>query len=429
MVVAEVDLWGIRAGAVAWNGVANHGVFEFEPDFLKLNLDISPLKMPLADARSGKRIYQFPSLNPETFQGLPGLLADSLPDKFGNRLIEEWLTRQGRAVQSMNPIEKLCYIGSRGMGALEFKPSLPRYDKPSESLQVDELVRLASDILHQRNSLETNLEKPTDQGIEDIIRVGTSAGGARAKAVIAYNPETSDVRSGQAQHSEGFDHWIIKFDGVSNDLLGDPQGYGRIEYAYHLMAKACGINMMECRLLEENGRAHFMTKRFDRVGTEKLHMQTLCGIAHFDYNMPNVYSYEQAFQVMRQLRLPYPDAEELFRRMVFNVICFNCDDHTKNISFLMDKRGVWRLSPAYDMTYAYNPENRWLKQHQMAVNGKRENVFKADLLKVGSEMNIKKPLETISAVQEAASKWSDFAAQAGIPENQVSAIGRLISRL
>jgi serine/threonine-protein kinase HipA len=426
MVVAEVSLWGIQVGAVAWNEATNHGVFEFEPEFLKLDLDISPLKMPLAEARNGKRIFSFPALNTETFQGLPGLLADSLPDKFGNRLIEEWLARKGRTVQSMNPIEKLCYIGSRGMGALEFKPSLARYDKPSEQLQVDELVRLASDILHQRNSLETNLTD-TNTGIEDIIRVGTSAGGARAKAVIAYNPATGDVHSGQAQQSEGFDYWIIKFDGVSNDLLGDPLGYGRIEYAYHLMAKECGIAMTECRLLEEGGRAHFMTKRFDRVGTEKLHMQTLCGIAHFDYNMPNIYSYEQAFQVMRQLRLPYPDAEELFRRMVFNVICFNCDDHTKNISFLMDKAGEWRLSPAYDVTYAYNPDNRWLKQHQMAVNGKRENIYRGDLLKVASEMNIKKPLEIITNVQSAASNWAHHAQKADMPISQIEKIGRLIN--
>ena len=427
MVVAEVILWGIRVGAVAWNEVENHGVFEFEPDFLKQELDVAPLKMPLNEARKGNRIFQFPSLNPETFQGLPGMLADSLPDKFGNRLIEEWLARKGRTAQSMNPIEKLCYIGSRGMGALEFKPAIARYNEPSEPLQVNELVRLASDILHHRNSLETNLENPENNGIEDIIRVGTSAGGARAKAVIAYNPQTGDVRSGQAQHSKGFDYWLIKFDGVSNDLLGDPQGYGRIEYAYHLMALACGINMTESQLLEEGSRAHFMTKRFDRVGTEKLHMQTLCGIAHFDYNMPNVYSYEQAFQVMRQLRLPYPDAEELFRRMVFNVICFNCDDHTKNISFLMDKNGDWRLSPAYDVTYAYNPENRWLKQHQMAVNGKRENIYRADLLKVASEMNVKKPLEIISAVQNAANNWNEFASQAGIPASQAVSIGNVIS--
>jgi serine/threonine-protein kinase HipA len=427
MVVAEVNIWGMRAGAVAWNEDGNHGVFEFDRDFLKLDLDISPLRMPLAEAVGGKRIFSFPSLNPETFQGLPGMLADSLPDKFGNRLIEEWLARQGRTVSSMNPIEKLCYIGSRGMGALEFKPALARYDESSEPLQVDELVRLASDILHQRNSLETNLDEPKSNGIEDIIRVGTSAGGARAKAVIAYNPETGDVRSGQAQHSEGFDYWIIKFDGVSNDLLGDPLGYGRIEYAYHLMAKASGINMTECRLLEEGGRAHFMTKRFDRIGTEKRHMQTLCGIAHFDYNMPNVYSYEQAFQVMRQLRLPYMDAEELFRRMVFNVLCFNCDDHTKNISFLMDKQGEWRLSPAYDVTYAYHPENRWLKQHQMAVNGKRENIYRADMLKVASEMNIKKPLEIISSVQNAAGKWREFAERASIPEIQAAAIDKLIN--
>jgi len=427
MVVAEVLLWGIRVGAVAWNESANHGVFEFEADFLKQDLDVAPLKMPLSEARNGKRIFQFPSLNPETFQGLPGLLADSLPDKFGNRLIEEWLARQGRTVQSMNPIEKLCYIGSRGMGALEFKPAIASFKEQSETLQVNELVRLASDILHQRNSLETNFTSSNNNGVEDIIRVGTSAGGARAKAIIAYNPQTGDVRSGQAQQSEGYEHWIIKFDGVSNDLLGDPQGYGRIEYAYHLMAKECGISMTECRLLEEGGRAHFMTKRFDRNGIERLHMQTLCGIAHFDYNMPSVYSYEQAFQVMRQLRLPYPDAEELFRRMVFNVICFNCDDHTKNISFLMNKSGEWKLSPAYDVTYAYNPDNRWLKQHQLSVNGKRENIYRADLLKVATEMNIKKALEIIASVQEAAGKWSEFASTAGIPEGQSAAIGRLIN--
>jgi serine/threonine-protein kinase HipA len=427
MVVAEVLLWGIRVGAVAWNEASNHGVFEFEADFLKQELDVAPLTMPLAEARNGKRIFQFPSLNPDTFQGLPGLLADSLPDKFGNRLIEEWLSRQGRTAQSMNPIEKLCYIGSRGMGALEFKPAIASFKDRSETLQVNELVRLASDILHQRNSLETNFTSSNSNGIEDIIRVGTSAGGARAKAIIAYHPQTGDVRSGQAQQTQGYEHWIIKFDGVSNDLLGDPQGYGRIEYAYHLMAKECGINMTECRMLEEGGRAHFMTKRFDRNGTDKLHMQTLCGIAHFDYNMPNVYSYEQAFQVMRQLRLPYPDAEELFRRMVFNVICFNCDDHTKNISFLMNKRGEWKLSPAYDVTYAYNPDNRWLKQHQLSVNGKRENIHRADLLKVASEMNIKKPLEIISDVQEAASKWKGFAALAGMPNGQITAIDELIN--
>jgi serine/threonine-protein kinase HipA len=426
MVVAEVLLWGVRVGAVAWNESSNHGVFEFDSEFLKQGLDIAPLKMSLAEARNGKRIFSFPSLSPETFQGLPGLVADSLPDKFGNRLIEEWLSRQGRTAQSMNPIEKLCYIGGRGMGALEFKPTIAPFENPSEPLQVDELVRLASDILHERNSRKTSISA-TSQGIEDIIQVGTSAGGARAKAIIAYNPKTGDVRSGQAQHSNGFDYWIIKFDGVNNDLLGDPQGYGRIEYAYHLMAKDCGINMTECRLLEEGGRAHFMTKRFDRVGTEKLYMQTLCGIAHFDYNMPNVYSYEQAFQVMRQLRLPYPDGEELFRRMVFNVICFNCDDHTKNISFLMNKNGEWRLSPAYDVTYAYNPENRWLKQHQMAVNGKREHISRSDLLNVANEMNIKKPLEIITSVQEAVSKWFGFADSAGIPRNQAEKIGRLIN--
>ncbi|MBL4587563.1 MAG: type II toxin-antitoxin system HipA family toxin, partial [Flavobacteriales bacterium] len=355
MVVSQVNIWGIRMGAVGWDNDRQLGVFEYDPEFLKRNLDVAPITMPLREAKNGNGIFSFSGLNTETYQGLPGLLADSLPDRFGNRLITEWLKRQGRTVASMNPIEKLCHIGARGMGALEFEPTTASFESPSETLEVEELVQLARTILHQKDGLRSNLNTGSETGIEDIIRVGTSAGGARAKAVIAYNPKTGDVRPGQADGKKGYEHWLIKFDGVNNDLLGDPAGYGRIEYAYHLMAKNCGIRMAECKLMEEHDRAHFMTKRFDRIGTEKLHMQTLCGIAHFDYNQPALYSYEQAFQVMRQLRLPYPDAEELFRRMAFNVLCFNCDDHTKNISFLMDRNGEWRLSPAYDVTYAYNP--------------------------------------------------------------------------
>jgi serine/threonine-protein kinase HipA len=261
--------------------------------------------------------------------------------------------------------------------------------------------------------------------LNDIIRVGTSAGGARAKAVIAINDKTGQVRSGQVDIPKGFEHWILKFDGIMDDKLGETAGYGRIEYAYYRMAKDTGINMEECRLIEENGRAHFMTKRFDRKpGNKRIHMQTLCAIAHFDYNDPNSYSYEQLFQIMRKMRLPYEDALEMYKRIVFNVVGKNLDDHTKNISFLLKKGDSWRLSPAYDVIYNHNPEGKWTRRHQMSINGKRENISYKDLLVLGKENNIKTSKKIIEQVLETLAKWKDYATDAGIENNRIKEIGK-----
>jgi len=424
--VAEVILWDKNVGAVLWDDNRGYAILEFEQSFIKRVLDISPVIMPLNELQKGNTIFSFPSLSRETFFGLPGLLADSLPDRFGNRILDAWLTRQGRDLQSVNAVERLCYTGKRGMGALEYKPALhPTGKYQSGPIEIEEIVKLANEILDERKNVHSNLTENSEKALLDIIKIGTSAGGARAKAVIAYNEKTGEVRSGQADVPGEFTHWIIKFDGVKLKEFGDPRGYGRIEFAYYKMATGCGINMMECRLLEENERAHFITKRFDRLKeNEKLHLQTLCAIAHYDYNDPNTYSYEQAFQVMRQLKLHYPDAEQLFIRMVFNVIAKNLDDHTKNISFLMDKTGKWELSPAYDITFAYNPESKWTRRHQLSINGKRENITKEDLLKVGKEMNIKKAKEIILKVKDVVSNWSAYAKDCNISQSIIDALAK-----
>lgn len=422
--VATIVLWKKNVGAVLWDESRQYAIIEFEDSFIKSALDISPLIMPLPELQNGNKIFSFSNLNWETYYGLPGLLSDSLPDRFGNRILEAWLTRQGRNLQNINPVERLCYTGKRGMGALEYKPAIhPSGNYKSEPLEIKELITLANEILNERSSMSGNLKEDRESSLLNIIKVGTSAGGARAKAVIAYNEQTGEVRSGQAAVPENFTHWIIKFDGIKQKELGDTKGYGRIEFAYYKMAVDCGISMSTCKLLEENDRAHFITKRFDRLsGNEKIHLQTLCAIAHFDYNDPNAYSYEQAFQVMRQIRLPYPDAEELYRRMVFNVIARNLDDHTKNISFLMDNNGGWKLSPAYDVTYAYNPESRWTRRHQLSINGKRDELNIEDLLKVGKEMNIKKTKDIIDNVKDVISNWNIYAKDCNIPKSQIDSI-------
>jgi serine/threonine-protein kinase HipA len=425
MVIATVNIWDQFVGAVLWNEVTETGSFEFDKSFIKTGLDLSPVRMPLEELQKGNRIFSFPGLSKQTYHGLPGLLADSLPDRFGNEVINAWLARQGRTPESMNPVERLCYIGKRGMGALEFEPATPGPDNISTAVEIDELVRLAKETIQVKQNLTTSLDHK--DGLMDIIKVGTSAGGARAKAVIAYNDKTKEVRSGQLNVPQGFAHWLIKLDGVTNDKLGDPKGYGRIEYAYYNMAVACGINMMESRLMEEHGRTHFMTRRFERLsGNKKLHMQTLCGLAHYDYNEPATYSYEQAFQVMRDLRLEHTDAAQLYRRMVFNVIAQNNDDHTKNISFLMDTNGSWTLAPAYDMTYAFDPTNIWLARHQLSVNGKRNNITQNDLLIIAKEISVKKGKTIIAEIADTISRWPAFAKDAGMPAKQTVNIQKIL---
>ena len=424
MTVAAVELWGTRIGAVALtdsNGVAS---FEYEPSFLASGIQLAPLMMALA-----ARVYSFPELQRRTFRGLPGLLADSLPDRFGNNLINAWLARQGRTPESFDAVERLCYTGQRGMGALEFKPVQGPSAQTSGAIQIAELVALASEILSQQQGLATSFQGPErEEALQTILRVGTSAGGARAKALIVWNASTGEVRSGQLEAPPGFSHWLLKFDGVSGNKdreLEDPKGYGLIELAYSRMARAAGITMTDCRLLEENGRQHFMTRRFDRDDAgNKLHMQSLGALAHFDYNEPGSYSYEQAFLVMRQLQLPMQALEEQYRRMVFNLIARNQDDHVKNIAFLMDRDGQWSLSPAFDITWSFNPAGDWTATHQMSVNGKRDQFTRADLLAVGRSAQLKRGRaeaiaeEVIAAVRD----WPLYAAEANVREESCSQI-------
>jgi serine/threonine-protein kinase HipA len=386
--------------------------------------------------KNGNRTYSFPELRPtrgedtNTFKGLPGLLSDALPDKYGNELINVWLAQRGRPANSMNPVEQLCFIGSRGMGALEFEKPLFPSEKRAVTFEIKSLVDVAQKILSQREGFETNLKEDEQKAISDIIKIGTSAGGARAKAVIAYNNETGEVRSGQAKAPKGFEHWLIKLDGVKDSQLGDSIGFGKVEYAYHLMAKDCGIDMMECQLFRENGRAHFMTKRFDREGHDtKHHIQTFCGIQHFDYNNLYGYSYEQLFQTMRVLKLTYPEAEQMFRRMVFNVMATNYDDHTKNFSFRLKKDGKWELSPAYDVCYSYDPNNIWVSQHTLSINGKHKDITKADLMTIASANNIKRGEKIIDEIKFVVSNWQQYAEEVKVAQNLRDSITKTLIAL
>jgi len=416
--IAEVRLWGRTIGAVSLDTGRDVAAFQYDAEFARSGIELSPLMMPLS-----ARVYEFPALPRNTFHGLPGLLADSLPDKFGNALIDAWLATQGRTAESFNAVERLCYTGTRGMGALEYAPVLGPRPRKASKIEVDALVRLAGEVLTHRGDLRGHFhEAGKGKALRDILSVGTSAGGARAKAVIAWNRETNEVRSGQVAAGKGFDYWLLKFDGVAGNKdkeLDDPKGYGTIEYAYHLMAKAAGITMSESRLLEENGRRHFMTRRFDRLaGGAKLHMQSLCALAHFDFNQAGAYSYEQALLTIRQLKLPMAAVEEQFRRMVFNIVARNQDDHVKNIAFLMDQQGAWSLAPAFDVTYSYNPSGSWTASHQMTLNGKRdgftlqdfESCARAAVMKRGRAGAI------IEEVQATVKRWPEFAAEAGLAD-------------
>ena len=426
MTTATVVLWGTKIGSVVFDDRRNVGVFEYDEAFRKSGIEVSPIVMPLSD-----RIYEFPGLRPESFHGLPGLLSDSLPDRFGNAVINGWLENQGRSPDSCNPVERLCYTGTRGMGALEYVPAIGPDPKESEKIEVSRLVNLATKVLQMRKGLKVNLG--TDS-LEEIIKVGSSAGGARAKAVIAWNEETGDIRSGQIPAGNGYGYWLMKFDGVDGN--GDKDGedmpeFTRIEYAYHLMASKCGINMTQCRLLEENGRAHFLTRRFDRdiLTGDKIHMQTLGALAHFDFNSSGAYGYEDAARIMRKLSLPHGEVVQFFRRMVFNVLAWNFDDHVKNISFLMNRKGTWSLSPAYDVTYSYNPKGEWTASHQMTVNGKQVGIGLDDLIASGSKMGIKeyKVRSMVSEVLSGIYSWQEYAVQAGISERFSRIIGNKLT--
>lgn len=423
---AEIKIWGELVGAVRWDANKRLAGFQYAKKFLTKAIDLSPIKMSI---KNGDRIYSFPELRRTkneqiaTFDGLPGLLADALPDKYGNQLINIWLANNGRPPNSMNPVEKLCFIGSRGMGALEFEPAQLKAGKQTFAIEIKTLVGIAQKILSNREVFKVNLREDEQKAMIEILKIGTSAGGARPKAVIAFNKQTGEVRSGQTTAPKGFEHWLLKLDGVSDVQFGSSHGFGRVEYAYYLMARDCNIQMMESKLLEENERAHFMTKRFDREGSNiKHHIQTFCGIQHFDYNNLYGYSYEQLFQTMRMLKMTYPEAEQMFRRMVFNVMATNYDDHAKNFSFRLKQKGEWELSPAYDVCYSYDPGNVWVNQHTLSINGKHKEINKIDLVQIANTNNIVKGKKIIEEIKETVCNWQEYADNANVSSELKSSI-------
>lgn len=415
---AKVYLWGQQIGAVTWNESTQVATFAYTRNFLG---EIQPSPIHMKVPKNTLQQFTFRNLSKETYSGLPGMLADSLPDKFGNALIDVWLAKSGRGTGSMNPVEKLLYMGNRSMGALEFRPALKRASSKAVDVSIQNLISLTNDIIHQKAKLDVHA--CDQEALASILQIGTSAGGARPKGIVAIHEKTGHIISGQAKVPKYYEHWIIKFDGVSDVELGEPQGYGRIEYAYYLMARDAGIDMTECKLWEEGGRAHFMTRRFDRKRNEKIHMQSLCGIAHYDFNMPGAYSYEQALLVAQQIGLSKLELTQLFRRMVFNIIARNQDDHTKNIAFLMEQTGQWKLSPAFDVTYSHNPAGVWTNSHQMSVNGKRDDFTASDIAAAGDAFSINsKPI--INDVMDAAKNWPQYAKRAGVSGTRIKEIAQ-----
>lgn len=417
---AFVKLWGITVGAVAWDSVQNIAVFEYDPSFDLEKYPVAPLKMP------SRQIYSFPELRDSpTFKGLPGLLADALPDKYGNELINIWLAQNGRPENSMNPVELLCFIGKRAMGALEFEPTIiPQ--TAAKNLELSGLIEFTTKLLNSKENLLVHTSEQMRDTMLEVLKMGTSAGGARPKAIIAYNEKSGEIRSGQLIQDDGFDYWLLKFDGVNDAQFGATYGYGRVEMAYYKMATDFGIEMMESRLIEEGGRAHFMTRRFDRLNGEKIHMQTFCALQHYDFTRISSYSYEQLFQTMRALRLTYKEAEQLFRRMVFNVVARNCDDHTKNFAFLLTPDGKWKLAPAYDICHAYRPDSSWVSQHCLSINGKRKDFSMDDLLAVAKQNSIRYPQRIVQEAFETAGKWKKYAAAYGVDEQLAVAIDKTL---
>ena len=415
--VAKVRMFGQNIGTFVWDNSYRVARFEYDNDFVGKGIEPSPIMMPVQQGR----IYSFGSLHWDTFNGLPGMLADSLPDTYGRALFDQWLTLTGRTTS--NPVESLCFLGQRCMGALEFEPATGPSSDGNMKFEIDSLIDVAREALSKKKDFGVNLDVDRKAAIAEILRLGTSAGGQRAKAIIAYNKETGEVRSGQIAAPQGFDYYLIKLDGVTAEAgFKETENFGRLEYSFSELVKNCGIEMTECSLIEENGRAHFLTKRFDRENGRKLHMQTLCGMAHYDFRLKSGYSYEQAFNVMRRLRLSYSQAQEMFRRIVFNVVVRNQDDHTKNISFLMDPSGQWRLSPAYDMGFAYNPKGAWTATHQMSINGKFDNITREDLLSLANTNNIKNASEIIDQLCETAAEWPELAKNCGVPQKMIDGI-------
>lgn len=413
----EVYLWGVRMGAVALDPTYGYYAFRYAPEFVALGIEPAPLMMPV----SKNQVYIFPNLPTETFKRLPAVLSDALPDDFGNALVNRYMAEHGIDAQNVTALDRLAYMSNRAMGALQFKPARGYKKKLSTPIELSQLVNQA------RLAVNGTIEEDdhANAALRNIIEVGTSAGGARAKAVIAWNRETDEIRSGQLEAGLGFEYWLLKFDGMGLDNeLGASRDYGRIEHAYYLMAQAAGIDMMESRLLLENGRAHFMTKRFDRdTGGVRHHIQTLCAMNHLDFKKRGTNSYAQYFQVIEALGMPYAQKEEAFRRMVFNVMSRNCDDHSKNFSFRLRQGRAWELTPAYDVTFAHNPQGEWTNQHLMSVNGKFRDITQYDMLQVADRFGIGTAKDVLGQVGKAIAAWVDFADLAGVQTKERDTIG------
>lgn len=422
--VVEVRMWGKRVGAVANDPTKDYFAFEYDPKWVRAGIELAPLQMPLSMANQP---FIFTGLPQETFQRLPAMLADALPDRFGNALINAWMADKGVPADRITALDRLAYMGKRSMGALEFKPTRGSNTSSATALQLGKLVDAA------RMALEGSFKNEvlTKTTLSQIIQVGTSAGGARAKATVAWNPKTDELRAGQFDVPEGFEHWILKFDGLKDDSsLGETKGFGRTEYAYYLMAEAAGVDMAPCRLLTENDRAHFMTKRFDREGNTRIHMQSLCAMDHLDYKQTGVHSYRQLFNVMMRLELGKDAMRQMLRRLVFNTMAVNWDDHTKNFAFLLRENGKWELTPAYDICFAYDPTNRWINQHQMSINGKFLGITREDIHILAEKIGISREVPiVIKAVGEAIARWDEFATIAGVPQETRVHIGSHIKRI
>lgn len=414
--VVEVRIWDQRVGAVALDPKLGYYAFEYAPRFLSSGIELAPKAMPVSRAQEP---FVFTDLPERSYQRLPALLADALPDEFGNTLIDAWLATKGVPKERITPLDRLAYMGRRGVGALEFKPVRgPRF-QTSTAIEMSQLVESARRAV--RGDLGTDSE--AEAALRQIIQVGTSAGGARAKAAIAWNPSTREIRAGQFEVEEGFEHWILKFDGMGKDSeLGSPSHYGRIEYAYSQMARRAGIRISDCRLLEEHGRAHFMTRRFDREKNRKHHLQSLCALSHLDFKQKASHDYSQYFQAIRDLRLGPEALEEAFRRMALNVMARNCDDHTKNFSFVLPQGGPWQLAPAYDLSYAYNPSGEWTYQHLLSVNGKFKDITREDLLVLADRFVVGTASRLLKDVRDAVKAWPEFARAAGLAATEESRI-------
>lgn len=412
--VARVQIWGQTVGAISCDKDTGLCAFQYDPSWIRTAIELSPVKLPLSD-----RIYQFPALSRETYRGLPGAFADSLPDDFGNALVDAWLAREGRDKDSFSGLERLLYTGRRGMGAFEYFPSIDTGLESPEIVELESLIDMAQFVLNQREKLSGTLGSDSSrESLYALFQVGTSAGGARPKAVIGINKARTEIRSGQVDLPEGFEHYLLKFDGVAESsetkkMFGKPQGFGRMEYAYYRMAKDAGISMSDCELLIDGARAHFMTKRFDRMGNKRVHYQSLCAMDHADYKMPGHYSYEQLFSLMRSMRLSRAQALELYRRMVFNIVARNHDDHTKNFGFILNEQHAWELTPAFDMAYSYKPGSKWLNSHQMSLNGKRDDFTRKDLLAPAEKFK-KEANRIIDEVTEIVSQWPKYAKEADV---------------